>query len=149
MGLKMNIAGNMMAVDNTPINVKNVLIENVEGYVYQGQHSSLKENNQTGWDVYVTHRYIFKSNLSICLMRTVYTYWVLPTVQIHEHSPNKHITHLRPNIPQWKEVCSTIIIYNDINTNIWLTERTTVVYIISNVSKHEVVLGRAHQPPHS
>ena len=33
MGLKMNIAKTkVMVVDNTPINVNNVLIENVEGY---------------------------------------------------------------------------------------------------------------------
>ena len=35
MGLKMNIAKTkVMVVDNTPINVNNVLIENVPGYVY-------------------------------------------------------------------------------------------------------------------
>ena len=28
----------VMVVDNTPINVNNVLIENVQGYVYLGQH---------------------------------------------------------------------------------------------------------------
>ena len=45
-GLKMNIAkANVMVVDNTPINVNNVLIESVQGYVYLGQHYSLKENN--------------------------------------------------------------------------------------------------------
>ena len=38
MGLNMNIAeANVMVVDNTPINVNNVLIENVEGSVYLGQ----------------------------------------------------------------------------------------------------------------
>ena len=47
MGLKMNIAKtNVMAVDNTPINVNNVLIENVPGYVHLGQHYSLKKKNQ-------------------------------------------------------------------------------------------------------
>ena len=47
MGLKMNIAKTkVMVVENTPINVNNVLIENVPGYVYLGQHYSLKENNQ-------------------------------------------------------------------------------------------------------
>ena len=46
MGLKMNITKTkVMVVDNTPINVNNVLIENVPGYVYLGQHYSLKENN--------------------------------------------------------------------------------------------------------
>ena len=44
MGLKMNITKTkVMVVDNTPINVNNVLIENVPGYVYLGQHYSLKE----------------------------------------------------------------------------------------------------------
>ena len=37
MGLKMNNAkSKVMVVDNTPINVNNVLIENVEGIVYFG-----------------------------------------------------------------------------------------------------------------
>ena len=46
MGLKMNIAKTKaMVVDNTPINVYNVLIENVKGYVYFRQHYRLKEKN--------------------------------------------------------------------------------------------------------
>ena len=45
-GLEMNIAkANVMVLDNTPINVNNVLIESVQGYVYLVQHYSLKENN--------------------------------------------------------------------------------------------------------
>ncbi len=48
MGLKMNIAKTkLMVVDNTHINVNNVLIENVPGYVYLGQHYSLKERTRT------------------------------------------------------------------------------------------------------
>ena len=47
MGLKMNITKTkVMVVDNTPINVNNVLIENIPGYVYLGQHYRLKEKNQ-------------------------------------------------------------------------------------------------------
>ena len=47
MGLKMNITKTkVMVVDNTPINVNNVLIENVPGNVYLGQHYSLNEKNQ-------------------------------------------------------------------------------------------------------
>ena len=47
MCLNMNSANTKeMVVDNTPINVNNVRIENVEGYVHLGQHYSLKENNQ-------------------------------------------------------------------------------------------------------
>ena len=90
MGLKMNIAKTkVMVLDNTPINVNNVLIENVQGYVYLGQHYSLKEKNQdkeiqrrimAGWAAYAKHRDIFKSNLAICLKRQVYNSCVLPAM---------------------------------------------------------------------
>ena len=90
MGLKMNIAKTkVMVVDNTPINVNNVLIENVPDYVYLGQHYSLKEKNQdkeiqrrimAGWAAYAKHRDIFKSNLAICLKRQVYNSCVLPAM---------------------------------------------------------------------
>ena len=47
MCLKMNIAKTkVMVVDHTPINVNNVPIEHIEGYVYLGQRYSLKEKNQ-------------------------------------------------------------------------------------------------------
>ncbi len=83
MGLKMNIAKTKVnVVDNSPINLNNVLIENVQGYVYLGQHYSLKEKNQdkeiqrrimamASWAAYAKHRDIFKSNLAICLKRQV------------------------------------------------------------------------------
>ena len=81
MGLKMNIAKkNVVVADNTPINVNNVLIKNLQGSVYLGQHYSLKEKNQdkaiqrrimAGWEAYAKHRDIFKSNLAICLKRQV------------------------------------------------------------------------------
>ena len=60
--------------DNTPINVNNVLTENVQGYVYLGQYYSIKEKNQdkeiqrrimAGWAAYAKHRDIFKSNIAI------------------------------------------------------------------------------------
>ena len=79
MGLKMNITKTkVMVVDNTPINENNVQIEIVQGYVYLGQHCSIKEKNQdkeilrkimAGWASYSKHRDIFKSNLAICLKR--------------------------------------------------------------------------------
>ena len=91
MGLKVNITKTkVMVVDNTPINVNNVLIENIPGYVYLGgQHYSLKEKNQdkeiqrslmAGWTAYAKHRDIFKSNLAICLKRQVYNSCVLPAM---------------------------------------------------------------------
>ena len=89
-GLKMNIAKtNVMVVDNTPINVNNVPIENVQGYVYLAQHYSLKEKKQdkgiqrrimAGWAVYAKHRAIFKSNRAICLKKQVHNSCVLPAV---------------------------------------------------------------------
>ena len=45
MGLKLNIA-KAIVVDITPINVNYVLIENVRGCVYLGQHYVFKEKNQ-------------------------------------------------------------------------------------------------------
>ena len=90
MGLKKNIAKTkVMVVDSTPINVNNLLIENVKGYVYLGQHYSLKEKNQdkeiqrrimAGLAAYAKHRDIFKSNLAICLKRQVYNSCVLPAM---------------------------------------------------------------------
>ena len=58
MGLKMNIPKTKVMVAD---NVNNVLIENVQGYVYLGQHSRLKEENKdkeiqqrimAGWAAY-------------------------------------------------------------------------------------------------
>ena len=47
MGLKMNIAKTkVMVVDNNPININNVLIQNIEGYAYVEQRYSIKEKNQ-------------------------------------------------------------------------------------------------------
>ena len=63
---KMNIAKTKaMVLGNTPKNVNNVLIENVQGYVYVGQYYSLKEKNQdkeiqrrimAGWAAYAKQR---------------------------------------------------------------------------------------------
>ena len=90
MGVKMNIAKTkVIVVNNTPINVNNVLRENVEGYEYLGQRYSLKEKNQdkeiqrrivAGWAAYAKHRDIFKSNLAICLKRQVNNSCVLPAM---------------------------------------------------------------------
>ncbi len=48
MGLKMNIAKtNVMVVDNTPINVNTVLIENVQGYMYkEDETKAIKKQNK-------------------------------------------------------------------------------------------------------
>ena len=88
MGLNMKIAKTkMMVVDNTPINVNSVLIENVEDYVYLGKHYNLKEKNQdkemqrrtmAGHDA--KQRDIYKSNLAICLKGQVYNSCVLPSM---------------------------------------------------------------------
>ena len=86
----MNIAKTeVMVVDNTPINMNNVLIENVQCYVYLEQHYSIKEKNQdkeiqrrimAGWAAYAKHRDIFKSNLDICMKRPVCNSCVLPAM---------------------------------------------------------------------
>ena len=147
MGLKMNIAKTkVMVVDNTPINVNNVLIENVQGYVYLGQHYSLKEKHQdkeiqrrimVDWAAYVKHRDIFKSNHAICLKRQVYNSCVLPamtygaeTWTLTKQAQNKLAA------TQTKIARSMLnITYNDSKTNIWVRERTKVIDIINTVRK--------------
>ncbi len=72
-GLMVNIAKmKVMVIDKTPINVNNVLIENVPGYVYLGQHYSVKEKNQgkeiqrrivAGWAAYAKHGISSKATL--------------------------------------------------------------------------------------
>ena len=151
MDLKMNIAKTkVMVVDNTPINVNNVPIENVEGYVYLGQRYRVKEKNQdkeiqriimAGWAAYAKHRHIFKSNLAICPKRQVYnsTYnsCVLPamtygaeTWTLTKQAQNKLA------VAQTKMKRSMLNITDkDRKTNIWVREKTKVIDIISNVNK--------------
>ena len=92
MGLKMNITKTkVMVVDNTPINVNNVLIENVPGYTCTWDNTTAsrkrtrtkrynEESWQAAWAAYAKHRDIFKSNLAICLKRQVYNSCVLPAM---------------------------------------------------------------------
>ena len=124
-----------MVVDNTPINVNNVLIENVQCYVYLGQHYSLKEKNQdkkiqlrimAGWAAYAKHRDTFKSNISICLNKQVYNSCVLPAVAygVETWTPT---TQAQKNLAaaQTKMERSKLnITYKDRKTNIWVRERT-------------------------
>ena len=147
MGLKMNIAKTkVMVVYNTPINVNNVLIENVQVYAYLGQHHSLKENNQdkeiqrqimAGWAAYAKQREIFKSNLATCLKRQVYNSCVLPAMTygagiwtLNKQAQNKLAA------AQTKMERSMInITYKYRRTNIWVRERTKVIDIMYTVRK--------------
>ena len=147
MDLKMNIAKTkVMVVDNTPINVNNVPIENVEGYVYLGQRYSLKEKNQDKeiqriimacWAAYAKHRDIFKSNLAICLKRQVYNSCVLPAMTYGTETWT--LTNQAQNklaAAQTKMERSMLnITHKDRKTNIWVREKTKVIDIISNVRK--------------
>ena len=140
-GLKMNIAKTkVMVVDNTPINVNNVLIENVQGYVYLGQASRKRTRTKrymAGWAAYAKHRDIFKSNLAICLKRQVYNTRVLPampygaeTWTLTKQAQNKLAA------AQTKMERSMLnITYKDRKTNIWVRERTKVIDIINTVRK--------------
>ena len=145
MGLKMNITKTkVMVVDNTPINVYNVMIENVQGYVYLGQYYSLKENNQdneiqrrimAGWAAYAKHRDIFKSNLAICLKRHVYNACVLPAMTYGAETWTLTIqAHNTLAAAQTKMERSMLnITYKDRKTNIWVRERTKVIDILSTL----------------
>ena len=147
MGAKMNIAKTkVMAVDNTPINVNNLLIENVPGYVYLGQHYSLKEKNQdkdiqrrivAGWATYAKHRDIFKSNPAICLKRQVYNFCVLPamTYGAETQTLTKQAQNKLAAAQTKMERSMLNITYKDRRTNICVRERTKLIDIIYTVRK--------------
>ena len=147
MGFRMNIAKTkVMVVDNSPINVNNVLIENVEGYVYLGQRYSLKEKNQdkeiqrrnmAGWAAYAKHRYIFKISLAICLKRQVYNSCVLPamTYGAETWTLTKQAQNKLAAAQTKMERGMLNITYKDRKTNIWGREKTKGIDIISNVRK--------------
>ena len=127
---------NVMVVDNTRINVNNVLIENVQDYVYLGQHYSLME--KAGWAAYVKHRDIFNSNRAICLKRQMYNSCVLPamtykgaeTWTLTKQAQNKlAAAHTKMERNMLNITCK------DRNTNIWVRERTKVIDIINTVRK--------------
>ena len=127
------------ALDNTPINVNNVLIENVQGYIYEGQHYSLKEKNQdkeitrrlmAGWAAYAKHRDNIKSNLAICLKRQVYNSCVLPamtygaeTWTLTKQAQNKLAA---AQTKMERSMLNITYTYKDRKTNIWVRERTKV-----------------------
>ena len=147
MGLKMNIAKTkVMVIDNTPTNVNNVLIENVHGYVYLGQHCSLKDKNQdkeiqwriiAGWAACAKHRDIFKRSLAICLKRQVYNSCVLPamTYGAKTWSLTKQAQNKLAAAQIKMERSMLNITHKDKKTNIWVRERTKVINIINTVRK--------------
>ena len=122
MGLKMNIAKTkVMVVDNTPINVNNVLVENAEGYATHTWDNTTASRKRTRTNIYKeeswqTERHTPNTGISSKAIlpsawRDRYTtpvccqLWHM--VQRHGHWPNKHRTNLRLHRPKWKEVCST------------------------------------------
>ena len=145
MGLKMNIAKTkVMVVDNIPINVNNVLIEYGQGYVYLGQHFSLKEKNQdkeihrrimAGWAAYAKYRDIVKSKLAICLKRQVYNLCVLPamTYGAETWTLTKQAQNKLAAAQTKMERSMLNITYKDRKTNICVRERTKVIDIINTV----------------
>ena len=149
MGLKMNITKTkVMLVDNTPINVNNVVIENVQGYVYLAQHYSLEENNQdkeiqrrirAGWAAYAKHRDIFRSNLAICLKRQVYHSCVLPAMiyGAETWTLTKQAQKKLAAAQTKMERSMLNITYKDRKTNIWVRERTKVIDIINTMRKRK------------
>ena len=157
MDLKMNIAKTKVTVvDNTPINVNNVLIENVQGYVYLGQHYSLKEKNQNkeiqrrimaGWAACAEHRDIFKSNLVICLKRQVYNSCVLPamTYGAETWTLTKQAQNKLATVQTKMERSMLNVTYKDRRTSIWVREKSHRYNV--HCEKNEMVLGRAYQPP--
>ena len=116
------------------------------GFVYLGQHYSLKEKNQdkeiqrrimAGWAAYAKHRDIFKSNLAICLKRQVYNSCVLPamTYGAETWTLTKQAQNNLAAAQTKMERSMLNITYKDRRTNIWVSERTKLIAIIYTVRK--------------
>ena len=130
-----------------------------QGYVYLGQHYSLNENNQdkeiqrrimAGWAAYAKHRDIFKSNIAICLKRQVYNSCVLPamTYGADTWSLTKQAQNKLAAVQTKMERSMLNITYKDRRTNIWVKgggDKSNIYNV--HYEKHEMVLGRAYQPP--
>ena len=146
-GLNMNIAKRkVIVVDNTPIITNNVLIENVEGYEYIGQHYSIKENTQykeiqrrimTGLEAYANNQNLFKINLVILPEETI--------LQLMCAASNDRCIHL--DIHQTStghikmEISMLSIRYKDNN----VSEREDTSHRhYQQCDKNRVVLGRTH-----
>ena len=118
--------------------MNNVLIENVQGYVYLRQHYSLKEKNQdkeiqrrimAGWAAYANHRDILESNLAICLKRQVYNSCVLPAMTLWCRDLDTDQTSTEQTCGRTYQngrECAQ-------QTNIWVREKTKVIDIINTV----------------
>ena len=147
MCLKMDIAKTkVVVVDNTPINVNNVLIENVQGYMYLGQHYSVKEKNKdkaihrrimADWAAYAKHRDISKGNIAICLKRQVYNSCVLPAMPYcaETWTLTKQAQNKLAAAQTKMETSMLNITYKDRRTNIWVRVRRKVIDIINTVRK--------------
>ena len=146
MGLKMNITKTkVMVVDNTPINVNNVLI-NISQATCTWDNTSDHEKNQdkeiqrrimAGWAAYAKHRDIFKSNLAICLKRQVCNSCVLPakTYGAETWTLTKQAQNKLAAAQTKMERSMLNITYKDRRTNIWVRERTKLIDIIYTVRK--------------
>ena len=71
-GLKLNKSKTNVMMEDLPIFVNSIQIENVESYVYLEQRYSTRDKNQdkeiqrritTGWTAFAKHRDIFKGNI--------------------------------------------------------------------------------------
>ena len=124
----------MMVVNNTPINANNVLIENVEGYVYLGQDEEKNQDTyiqrriMADWAAYAKHRNIYKRNIAICLKRQVYNSCVLPAM---ENGVENCALTKQAHTKMKRSMLN--ITYKDRMTKVWVRERAQVIDIISNV----------------
>ena len=154
MGLKMNIAKTkVMVVDNTTINVNNVLIENVEGYVYLGQRNSLK-GKEPG------QRYTTKNHDRLGGIRQTPGYLQKQPCHLPEETGVQLMCAASYDIccrdmdtdqTSTEQTCGRTdqngksmlnITYKDRKTNVWVREKTKVIDIINK--KNEMVLVRAY-----
>ena len=126
----------VMMENDTPINVNNNRIEDIESYIYLGQIYSIRDKNQdkesqrritARWTAFAKNRDIFKANIGTCNSCVIpaMTYgaetWALTTLtKIKQGATQK----------RWKKVNITC---RNRKTNIWVREITMVTNVIYQV----------------
>ena len=128
-GLNMNIAKTkVMVIDNSPINVNKVLIENVEGLgttlQEKNQDKEMQRRIMAGWAAYAKHQDIFKSKLAISLKRQVYNSCMLPAYYADNWTVTKQAHNELAAAHNNMERRMINITCNDRKTNMWVRQVT-------------------------
>ena len=133
----------VMIKNDTPLNVTNTQIKNVESCIYLGQRYSTRDKNQdkevkrrftAGWTAFAKHRDIFKGNIGTCLKRLRTFSNDIRRRNMGTHHPCKELLAAAQTMMERRMLN---IIYRDRKTHIWVIEKTKVTGVIEHVRRRK------------